>query len=119
LTEPVLKIGSVSIDHWELVHIYHCGNTVAAKRLSRALRRWFPRATVTMPPPFDQLAATPGVGETQLYVMMCVLDYTGADPLTWVEPKDGTPTVTMSTLRRRAVHHAKEEGTWPPEKKSK
>ena len=103
LDEAFVTLLGVSMSRRDVVDSLRLANMIAVRRLEKTLVR----IKVSTP---QQLAATDplslyrlkGVGETQVFVAMSLLDHHGYDPVSWWDAFDSKP------KRRRAKGHAHE-----------
>jgi len=83
-----------------------CANFLAAYRLSKVLKR-LKISTPLQLARFDpfSLVRTRGIGETAMYVAMCILDFNKYDPVKWWG-FNGNET-KISTMKHNAIRKAK------------
>ena len=105
-TETILKIGNNTYSRDDLVRECRCGNFAAARRLNKVLEDIgiTEVADLAHLAPED-LARVKGVGETTVYVLLCLQDHAKVKMLEWG--------MTWSTYAK----HARE--TKPAEKKKR
>lgn len=82
--ETILSIGDETFSRDRLVIDAKCGNFAAARRLMTALGKVRVRTVAELKTlnPRD-LARQPGVGETTIYVLLCVQDALGLKSADW------------------------------------
>jgi hypothetical protein len=102
LNEIIIDSGGISFSRREMVEDLQCANFLAAARLSKVLRK----LKITTPAhlnrtdPFS-LLRTRGVGESTVFVAMCILDANGFSVEKWWGWKD-TNVLKFSSFK----HHA-------------
>jgi hypothetical protein len=101
-TEVVLKIGDTEFARQGMIDSLGCANFNAAARISRTLKRL---RVHSIPELFRMDPATlyriRGVGDTQVYVIMCVLDHFGYSVKEWWGWSEESNRVTFSTHKHR------------------
>jgi len=101
-TEVFLVSESFSFTRREMVDDLGCANFIAAAKLAKVLRRlqiFNIRQLYNIDP--LSLARSKGIGETALFVAMCILDTNDYDVEKWWKYKDNT--VKFSTFKHHAI----------------
>src|SRR5947208_546499 len=80
--ETILQVGSQNWTRDRLVREAGCGNFAAARKLHRALAE-LPEGTKLNGHLIESLAEQHGVGETTIYVLLCVQEATGQHSKLW------------------------------------
>ena len=90
----------------KMVEELGCANFIAAARLAKVLRRLhvYSAAQLHRTDPFS-LARTRGIGESCIFVAMCILDSRGYDVVKWWGWKD-TNDVKFSTYKHNAIRRS-------------
>lgn len=108
----VLQVGKDTWTRQAMIDELHCGNFIAANRLTKALRdldvKSIKDAFRTLV--FTELMAIRGVGVTCIYVLMSAMAAHGMNPLDWVDYENEPVTVLTK------IHHVR--FTRKPKKKT-
>lgn len=108
LNEPILRIGAEQLSRSDLVNVYGVGNFTAAIRLNHVLGSLgYPTASQLAKIDPQSIARRTGVGETQLYLLSCVLEVKGVDVFAWWRWDREGREVRFSTHKHHAVRRAK------------
>lgn len=108
LDEVVLDAGpNLSFSRRQMVDELGCANFIAAVRLAKVLRRLDIRTALQLSrtDPFS-LARARGIGETALFVAMCILEAHGFNVEKWWGWK-ATNVVKFSTFKSNAMSRAR------------
>jgi predicted flap endonuclease-1-like 5' DNA nuclease len=106
--DVVLSVGSSTYSRDDLVREVHVGNFWAAKRLGHALKELgitTPAQLASLAP--EDLARMEGVGETTVYVLLCLQDHMHVKPM------------EFETTWRTQVKHARDAKEKKPKKSRK
>ena len=109
LDEIVFDIGSLQYSRRQMVEELGCANFIAAARLQKVLRRLGiknGKQLYNLDP--LSLARAKGIGETALFVAMCILDSGNLDVVEWWQ-YNGNRT-KFSTFKSHALRRAKKRG---------
>jgi hypothetical protein len=100
----------LSFTRREMVEVLGCANFAAATRLEKVLKRLkiFTAAQLHRTNPFD-IVRVRTIGETSIYVAMCILDAAKYDVEKWWGWKD-TNDVKFSSFKHNAIRRAKKRG---------
>lgn len=107
LDTVVFVLGKEEFTHRQMVEDIGCANFIAAARLSKVLKRLKIEtpAQLYKTDPFS-LARAKGIGETALFVAMCILDKHRYDVMKWWEYKQEDNVVKFSTFKHHALRRA-------------
>lgn len=105
LDETVFNVGAMKYSRRQMVDELGCANFIAAIRLQKALRRLgiSTPAQLNKLDPFS-LARVRGIGESSLFVAMCILDHNQYNVIDWWEYKDNV--AKFSTFKHHAMQRA-------------
>lgn len=109
--EIVINVSQeLSFTKREMVEELNCANFLAAYNLSRVLKRLeiFTVNKLYRTDPFS-LVRSKGIGETAIYVAMCILDANEYDVKKWWGWKE-TNTVKFSAFKHRATRRIAKKG---------
>lgn len=110
LEEYIIDSGKLQFSRQEMIEELGCANFLAAHKLNKILRKLgiksYAQLHQTDP---HSLARIKGVGETVMYLVMCILDYNGYDVEVWWGWKKGND-VKFSTFKHHVVKHSKKYG---------
>jgi hypothetical protein len=107
LDEQIFKVDeSFGYTRREMVENLGCANFIAAARLAKVLRRLAVNspARLNKLDPFS-LARAKGIGESALFVAMCILDASGYDVIKWWGFKGNQ--AKFSSFKSHAISHAR------------
>jgi hypothetical protein len=104
LDELVIDCGSIQVSKRMMVDEVGCANFIAASRLSKVLRR-LGINTIIQLYKLDpaSLARTRGIGESSIFVAMCLLDAYEYDILDWWK----TDSKKFASVKRKTMSKAK------------
>ena len=105
LDEDIFKVS----DNWaltrrEMVSLIGCGNFIAAAKLAKVLKRLKvnnPAQLFKIDP--VSLARVKGIGESSIFVAMCILDSSGYDVITWWNKETKFSAVKKARKNRQEV----------------
>lgn len=108
LDEVVFDVGSLTMRYSrrQMVEKLGCANFIAAARLQKVLRKLNVDTTLQLfkLDPFS-LARSKGIGETSLFVAMCILESDGFNSIDWWQYKGNA--VKFSTFKHHAMRRAR------------
>lgn len=111
LDEVVFAVSdTLTFTRREMIEVLKCGNFNAATRLEKALKKLGVKtpAQLYKMDPFS-LVRIRSIGETSLFVAMCILDMAGYDVVKWWGWHD-TNTVKFASFKRDAIKRARRRG---------
>lgn len=105
LDEEIFKVGEWFYTRREMVEDLGCANFIAAVRLAKVLKRLNIKTAAQLHriDPLS-LARAKGIGETAIFVAMCILDASGYDVLKWWSYKDNKAKVSSITRAKKRGH---------------
>jgi hypothetical protein len=105
LDELIFISGEIKFSRRDMVDTLGCANFIAAARLCKVLRR-LNVTTVAQLYRLDpaSLARTRGIGESSIFVAMCILDSHDYDILKWWNYKNNE--VKFHTFKRNVISRA-------------
>jgi hypothetical protein len=106
LDEAIFRVGNWEYTRREMVDDLGCASFIAATRLAKVLRRlnvMSPAQLNRLDP--SSLARTKGIGESSLFVAMCILDHAQYNILDWWGMKDNV--VKFSTFKHNVIRRAR------------
>jgi hypothetical protein len=109
LDESILNVSrDLSFTRREMVELLGCANFVAAARLEKVLKRLkiHTPAQLHKTDPFSLLRSR-GIGETSMFVAMCILEANEFDVEKWWGWKQGDNVVKFSTFKHHAAARAR------------
>lgn len=104
LDEPIFEVGGWIYTRRGMVEELGCANFIAAAKLAKVLRRLKINSSLKLyrlDP--GSLARTKGIGESCLFVAMCILDYKGFDLEKWW----GTDRAKFSAVKHQTLKQAR------------
>src|SRR3970040_2435368 len=106
LDEVVIESGKLIYTRREMVERLGCANFIAAAKLSKILRRLgiATPAQLNNMDPFS-LARVKGIGESCLFVALCILEEAEYDVEEWWQYKDNN--VKFSSFKAHAITHSR------------
>ncbi len=106
LDEVVFESGSLTYSRRQMVDDLGCANFGAASRLEKALKKLGIKTVAQLykTDPFS-IVRTRGIGETSIFVAMCILDNSGYSVTQWWGWKE-TNTLKFSSFKHRAIKKA-------------
>lgn len=110
LDEVVFAVSdTLTFSRRDMIEVLKCGNFNAATRLEKALKKLGIKtpAQLYKLDPFS-LVRIRSIGETSLYVAMCILDSAGYDVVKWWGWHD-TNTVKFASFKRDAIKRARKK----------
>jgi hypothetical protein len=108
LDEIVIHVSQdISFTKREMIEQLECANFPAAYRLSKVLKKLeiFTPAKLFRTDP-QSIVRVRGIGETSIYVAMCILHYKGYSVAEWWGWKE-TNTVKFSAFKHKAIRRAR------------
>lgn len=105
LDQPIFKVGEWQYTRRQMVEVLQCANFIAAARLAKVLKRLGVQSAAQLNKldPYS-LARTKGIGESSIFVAMCILDAGGYDVLKWWAYKENV--VRFATFKHHAINRA-------------
>ncbi len=111
LDEVVFAVSDkLTFSRRDMIETLKCGNFNAATRLEKALKKLdikTPAQLYKLDP--YSLVRLKTIGETSLFVAMCILDLAGYDVVKWWGWND-TNTVKFASFKRDAIKRARKRG---------
>jgi len=107
LDEIIIHVSQdLSFTRRDMVEVLGCANFIAASRLNKVLKKLqiYSAAKLFRTDPFSLVRAK-GIGETSMFVAMCILDSKKYDVVKWWGWK-GTNGVKFSTFKHNATRRA-------------
>lgn len=107
LDEQFFNIGELTYSRREFVEQIGCASFIAAVRLQNILKR-LKITTVSQLHRMDpfSLLRTRGIGQSSIFVAMCILDFNGYDVMKWWSYKQKDNVVKFSTYKHHAARRA-------------